>query len=229
MVTPPTAATHGAFRTGGKALPGDARRHNRGLVLGRLLRHGPQSRADLARATRLTAPTISALVADLLDDGLVAERGRRAGGTGKPATLLEVVPDARHVVCLDLSDHGRFVGGVVDLTGRVTERRAVARDGRTGAAAGALVAELTADLLASTDRPVLGVGVGTPGIVYPGGVVQEASNLGWHHAPLGEELATALGGPPVHVVNDANAAVLGELRFGAHPSPNLLLIKVGLG
>ena len=228
-VTPPEA--RGAFRSGGKALPGDARRHNRGLVLSRLLHHGPQSRADLARVTGLTAPTVTSLVGGLLDDGLVAERGRRAGGTGKPATLLEIVADARHVVCLDLSDHGRFVGGLVNLTGGITGRRDVARRGRTGAAAGRLLAELAADLLASTDLPVLGVGVGTPGIVYPGGVVQEASNLGWHHAPLGAELTAALAstGPPVHVVNDANAAVLGELRFGEHRGPNLLLVKVGLG
>ena len=226
VVTPPP----NAFRSGGKALPGDARRHNRGLVLRRLLRDGPHSRADLARVTGLTAPTVGALVADLLDDGLVAERGRRAGGTGKPATLLEIVADARQVVCLDLSDHSRFVGGIVNLTGGVTARRDVARGGRTGAAAGRLVAELAADLLATTtDRAVLGVGVGTPGIVYPGGVVQEASNLGWHHAPLGDDLTAALGGPPVHVVNDANAAVLGELRFGGHRGPNLLLVKLGLG
>ena len=198
-------------------------------MLSRLLHHGPHSRADLARVTSLTAPTVGALVADLLDDGLVAERGRRAGGTGKPATLLEIVADARHVVCLDLSDHSRFVGGIVNLTGGITGRRDVARRGRTGAAAGRLVAELAADLLGSTDLPVLGVGVGTPGVVYPGGVVQEASNLGWHRAPLGDELATALAGPPVHVVNDANAAVLGELRFGEHRGPNLLLVKVGLG
>jgi predicted NBD/HSP70 family sugar kinase len=199
-------------------------------VLSRLLHDGPQSRADLVRITRLTAPTVSALVAGLLEDGLVAERGRRAGGTGKPATLLEIVADARHVVCLDLSDHSRFVGGVVNLTGRITARRDVARDGRTGAGAGRLVAELAADLMATTTGlPVLGVGVGTPGVVYPGGVVQEASNLGWHHAPLGDELTAALAGPPVHVVNDANAAVLGELRFGGHQGPNLLLVKVGLG
>jgi predicted NBD/HSP70 family sugar kinase len=198
-------------------------------VLAQLLHHGPHSRADLARVTNLTGATVGALVTDLLEDGLVAERGRRSAGTGKPATLLEIVPDARHAVCLDLSDHNRFVGGLVNITGDISERRSVDRHGLTGAAAGQLVAELAADLLAGTDLPVLGVGVGSPGVVFPGGVVQEASNLGWHHAPLGEELSAALDGIPVLVVNDANAAVLGELRFGAHRGPNLLLVKVGLG
>jgi len=232
-VTPPGAvqnsAMRGAFRSGGKALPGDARRHNRGLVLGQLLHHGPHSRADLARVTHLTGATVGALVAHLLDEGLVVERGRRSAGTGKPATLLEVVPDARHAVCLDLSDHDRFAGGLVNLTGQISERRSLEREGRTGAAAGSLVAELATALLAGTDKPVLGVGVGSPGIVFPGGVVQEASNLGWHHAPLGTELGEALGGIPVLVVNDANAAVLGEFRFGARRGQSLLLIKVGLG
>lgn len=198
-------------------------------MLGELLQGGPHSRADLARITNLTGATVGALVGELLDEGLVVERGRRSAGTGKPATLLEVVADARHAVCLDLSDHNRFVGGLVNLTGSIVGQRSVDRHGLTGAAAGQLVADLAAELLAGTDLPVLGVGVGSPGVVYPGGVVQEASNLGWHHAPLGAELSAALDGIPVHVVNDANAAVVGELRFGDHRGPNLLLIKVGMG
>lgn len=217
-----------SFRPGGKVLPGDARRHNRGLVLQRLLRHGPLSRADLARATSLTAATVGALVGDLLDAGIVAERGRRSTGTGKPGTLLEIEADARHVVCLDLSDHSRFVGALVNLNGEVVSRRSAARRGRIGPSAAQLVADLATELLNATDQPVLGVGVGSPGVVYPGGIVQEASNLQWHHTALGDDLSESLH-TRVHVVNDANAAVLGELLFGKPTGPNLLLVKVGLG
>jgi predicted NBD/HSP70 family sugar kinase len=131
-------------------------------------------------------------------------------------------------VCLDLSDQSQFVGGVVDLTGEVLARGTLPRRGRTGDAAVRLVAELIAILLAQTERPVLGVGIGSPGVVSPDGVVRQSPNLHWHDVPLAAELRGELD-IPVHVVNDANAAALGEFQFGEPAGSNLLLVKVGLG
>ena len=82
-----------------------------------------------------------------------------------------------------------------------------ARDGRTGPAALEL-ATARPDLAAAADRPLLGVGVGSPGVVDPT-VVLEAPNLGWHGVDLAAP-AQALD-VPVHVANDANAATLAEL------------------
>ena len=90
-----------ALRATGKAVPADARRHNRSLVLQSLFDDGPLSRADLARATHLTPTTTSDLIAGLLDEGLVEDVGRReVRGVGKPATLVGIVPDARHILTL---------------------------------------------------------------------------------------------------------------------------------
>src|SRR4029453_1432568 len=84
-----------------KAGPGDARRHNRALVLRTIFRDGPLSRADLARVTHLTRVTTSDLAAELLAEGLVEELGTRSDQrVGKPATLLGVVPDARYTLTL---------------------------------------------------------------------------------------------------------------------------------
>ena len=88
-----------------KAMPTDARPRNRALLLQALHTDGPQSRADLARLSGLTPTTVSAVTGELLADGLVGEVGRKAStGAGKPATLLAVEPDGRHIVALDLSD-----------------------------------------------------------------------------------------------------------------------------
>jgi predicted NBD/HSP70 family sugar kinase len=217
-----------AFRSRGKVLPGDARRHNRSLVLQELLHNGPLSRADLARATQLTAATVGDLVGDLRREGIIEEHGRRSTGPGKPGTLLRVVPDARLTVGLDLSDRNQFVGGVVNLVGEVVERHALARRGRTGKEAVALVTELVAALLARTEGPVVGIGIGSPGVVLPGGVVRESSNLRWHETSLAAEVGRDLG-VPVHVVNDADAAVLGERQFGGTSGPNILVVKIGFG
>ena len=212
-----------------KAVPGDARRHNRALVLRTLFRTGSMSRADLARATSLTRVTTSDLAAELLAEGLIEELGTRTDqGVGKPAILLGVVRRSRLTVTLDLSDDEVFRAALVDLAGSVLDHRAVKREGRTGDEAVALATELAADLAAAADRPLLGVGVGSPGVVDPAGTVLEAPNLGWHDLDLAARLGAGLDAP-IHVANDANAAALAELSLGEHADRSLLCIKVGQG
>lgn len=220
-------------RTARRAVPGDARRHNRALVLRTLFRDGPLSRADLARATHVTRVTASDLVGELLEEGLVEELGHRPDkGVGKPATLLGIVADARLILTLDLSDDEQFRAALVDLSGKVVERAAVSPGPgrRTGDDALALVTRLATDLVERADRPLLGIGIGSPGVVDQAGVVLEAPNLGWQDVDLAAHVAQAVpGAPPTHVANDANAAVLGELGLGGPAGRSLLLVKVGQG
>ena len=79
-------------------LPEDARRSNRGLILRALHHGGPASRADLAKLIGLTPATVSAVIKELLEVGLVDELGRTSGAIGKPATMVGIEPDARHIV-----------------------------------------------------------------------------------------------------------------------------------
>ena len=212
-----------------KAVPGDARRHNRSLVLRTLFRSGSLSRADLARATSLTRVTTSDLAAELLGEGLIEELGTRTDqGVGKPAILLGVVRRSRLTVTLDLSDDEMFRAAVVDLAGEVLDRRAVEREGRTGVEAVALATELAKELAANVDGTLLGLGVGSPGVVSPQGVVVEAPNLAWFDMDLAERLEDAVG-IRTHVANDANVAALGELGAGEPADRSLFLVKVGQG
>jgi predicted NBD/HSP70 family sugar kinase len=211
------------------ATPEDARRANRSLLLRTLHRNGPVSRAGLAKVTGLTRATVSAVVRDLMDDEVVEELGlSTAGGVGKPATLVDVAADGRHVLCLDLSEPARFVGAVVDLAGKVVVRRTYDRKDRTGRSAVTLVRRIGRELVADAERPLLGIGVASPGIVDADGVVVTAAHLGWTGVPLGAELAAEFG-LPVAVVNDANAAALAELTFGAEPARNLICVRVDEG
>ena len=87
---------------------------------------------------------------------------------------------------------------------------------------------LAAELIGLADRPVLGIGVGSPGVVDADGTVIAAPNLGWADVPLAAGLRDALG-LPVFVANDANAAVLGEHTFGDTGDGGLMVIRVGTG
>ncbi|MFF1573754.1 ROK family transcriptional regulator [Leifsonia sp. NPDC058292] len=217
-----------ALRPRGKVLPEHARGHNRSLVLQTLYRAGQVSRADLARETGLTRVTISDLVAGLIAEGLVIELGQRDDARpGKPAVLLDMDRGATQIVGVDLSEHSVFRGAVLDIDGRILASAEIALAGSVGEEATAKVLALVDRLVGLTTAPILGVGIGSPGVVDPSGTVKAAPNLGWNDEPLQRLIAehTSL---PVFVANDANVAVLAEHGFGgAHG--DMMLVKVGHG
>ncbi|MCL3860388.1 ROK family transcriptional regulator [Actinotalea sp. K2] len=218
-----------ALRPTTKVLPEHARAHNRSMVLAHLFHAGPGSRADLARSTGLTRVTVSDLVASLMAEGLVAELGvRPEGRVGKPATLVGLRTDSFQIVAVDLADDERMHGAVLDLAGLVVERRSTAVDGRTGESAVRALTDFCAELVEAATCPVLGVGVGSPGVIDAAGTVLEAPNRGWYDVPLASTLESALG-VPVHVANDANTAVLGEFTYGGATGSGLLVLTVGEG
>lgn len=215
------------LRPAAKVLPEHARAHNRSLVLQTLFQDGAMSRADLARETGLTRVTISDLVGGLISDGLVIELGvREDSRPGKPAILVDLDRDGHCTIGIDISGADRFVGAVLSLGGEVLSRHDVAVPGGNADYVAA-VAELAAELVAAATVPILGVGVGTPGIVDDRGVVLTAPNFGWIDLDLQGVLSDVLA-VPVVVVNDANAAVLAEYTFG-DGSDDLMLVRVGRG
>jgi len=224
--TVPVAPRRRAHRAS-KVLPEHARAHNRALVLQTLFHRGAMSRADLSRETGLTRVTISDLVAELITDGLIAEKGmREASRPGKPAMLVDLDHNGHRIVSLDLSGATALTGGLLTLDGTIVVRRRIPHPGADGDVVGAIVA-FTRELVGDAHAPILGIGVGTPGIVDDAGVVLTAPNLGLADFDLQGALHDALG-LPVVVANDANAAVLAEYTFGA-AGDDVILVKVDRG
>lgn len=225
-----TARTFGAgrsLRPSTKVLPEEARFHNRSLVLQTLYRGGAMSRADLARETGLTRVTISDLVGALIADGYVTEQGvRESSGPGKPAILVDVDRSGHRIVGLDLSGSDALIGAVMTLDGEIVARREVPVPADGADVVDAAIA-LARDLVADSHAPVLGVGVGSPGVVDDDGVVLAAPNFGWERLDL-EAILTRELSLPVVVANDANAAVLAEYTFGG-AGDDVMLVKVGRG
>jgi len=217
-----------ALRPRTKVLPEHARGHNRSLVLQSLYRSGRASRADLARTTGLTRVTISDLVGELIAEGLVVELGQRDDARpGKPAVLLDVNRAATQIIGVDLSEHAVFRGALLDIDGRILHAEEVELAGSRGDEATAKVLALVERLTDAATAPVLGIGIGSPGIVEANGTVAAAPNLGWTDEPL-QRLVADRTGLPVFVANDANVAVLAEHGF-ADAQGDMMLIKVGHG
>ncbi len=212
-----------------KATHGQTRRANVRLVLRTIYELGPLSRADVARATGLTRTTVSDLVEGLILDDLVVEAGTGPSTGGKAPILLRVLPDARQLVGVDV-DRDRLSGAVVNLHGEVCARESRDLHGRDGEAALEELESLVIALADLAERPLVGVGIGTPGLIdQPAGRVRWAVGLDWHDIPVGERLARLTGLPTV-VVNDSQASAMAEWAFGHHDtSSSMVVVKVGVG
>ncbi len=212
-----------------KATHRQTRIHNERLVVRTLYDHGPISRAEVARLTGLTRTTVSDVVSTLLDDGVVREIGRGASTGGKAPILLEVDEEARLVVGLDLGEE-QFAGSLVNLRGDIRRTVELPVAGRDGDGAVQLVFALLDDLLEGVTAPLLGIGIGTPGLVdSPTGTIRRAVNLDWRDLPLGA-IVGERDGVPVNGANDAQAAALAEYTYaGGARVPNLIAIRVGRG
>jgi predicted NBD/HSP70 family sugar kinase len=212
-----------------KATNRQTRLFNHQLVLRTIYDSAAVSRADVARLTGLTRTTVSELVEEHIADGLVTEIGTGPSTGGKAPILLSVRADARQLIGIDVGD-SVLTGAVVNLRGEVREQVDLALDGRDGEQALQRIDGLVDQLMASADRPLLGIGLGTPGLIDTStGTVRWAVNLDWRDLPLAQRLSDRYG-LPAYVVNDSHAAALAEHTFGAHDvARSMLVVKVGRG
>lgn len=213
------------LRPQGKTQHDATRSNNQRLVLQGVFDDGPVSRADLARSTGLGRATVSDITANLIVAGLVAESGLGASTGGKPPTLLELDPDGRFTVAVDMSRHP-IEAALLNLRGRIVARVA----GKTLMPAGRVALEelhrVVAELVGSTTTPALGIGVGVPGTVDSVGRVVVSEQLEWESLLLRDDLEDVYG-IPSYVFGDAEAAAVAEFsRTATDPAVRMLYIKV---
>lgn len=218
-------STNPALRPRGKTLLRETRRSNRRLLLQEIFDRGPISRADLARSTGLGRATVSDIASDLIGQGLVAETGPGQSTGGKPPTMIELDPEGRVTIAVDLSRHP-IEAALLNLRGRIVARWTGKTLSPTGRIAMQELHRLIAEILGESGAPALGIGVGVPGAVDSSGHVVTAAQLDWFETPLRDELEDIYG-VPTYVVGDAEAAVLGEVgRTGSGPADRVLYVKV---
>jgi glucokinase-like ROK family protein len=212
----------------------NTRRLNRQRLLGVVLRQGPISRADLAKRTPLSPPTVSALVDELVNEvGLLKEVGVGASSGGRPPVMLAFNAEFGYLIGVDIGSRKLRVG-LTDLQGKVLAQHAEPTD---AASQKSTIDQIHRgiDLVfteANRDRRKLfAIGIAAPGMTdVKHGLVISAVNLpGWINVPIGEMLASRYG-VPVHVDNDANLAALGEQWRGtAKGLDDFVFLALGAG
>lgn len=218
----------------------DLRAANRRAVTTALAEGLADTRAGLARATGLSPATVSSLVTELLEAGVVRTdeepRPRPGhGGSGRPPVRLVLTVRPGHVAAVDVG-HRHLRVAVADWAGRIVAEAVEPAD---SAASGRTTLERAARAL---EPLVRGAGTTVDALVgatlcLPGPVDLVSSAVGrevlpsWADLSPGEHLARRLG-VPVHVDNDANLGAVGEHRRGAGSgASDVVYVKVsgGLG
>jgi predicted NBD/HSP70 family sugar kinase len=197
----------------------DLRRHNRSVLLSSLYLGEPQSRQDLGRSSGLSQGTVSNVVGELIEEGLVVEAGLVDSDGGRPRTLLRVNPGYTYVVGVDVGETGTRVE-VFDLAMEplATSYHPLPSARPDPAAVVAQIHEGLAEVLreaAVPDGGVLGIGVGVFGAVEQGAeAMVHAQTIGWDSVPLERMLRTGTA-LPIYLENGAKTLGQAELWFGA--------------
>jgi predicted NBD/HSP70 family sugar kinase len=205
-------------RTGGQAArPQLLRALNEQLLLSHIRRLGRCSRADLARLSGLSKPTVSLALANVERSGLVREAGQRTGVPGRSALLYEIRPDAGYVLGLDIGQQ-YLRGALADLSGQIIGRETV----RSRATS---VTGRVAELVSLADQLCGGAGVGraevtqtvigSPGVYDPrrNAIALAGGLAGWGKPAVLAGLREAFGLQLV-IENDIDAAAVAEREHG---------------
>ena len=203
---------------------------SRRRVIDLLLARGPLSRAELARLTHLNKPTISTIVAHLIDEGIVAEIGAGASTGGRKPILLTVRPASRLVVGVEIDAAGcRFL--LAGLHGEPLASVELPLDDTRVETVVDCIESGIDSLCQGQDRAtLLGCGVAVPGLVDPAReTVDSVSRLGWEGVPLRTILEARLRAP-VMITDRGKAAALGELWVhGKERADDLIYLYLGRG
>ncbi len=214
---------------------------NRFHVTDAIRRFGPVSRVEISQLTELSATTVSAITAALLDDKLIIPLqvgALRDAGRGRPRVMLELNPDAAHVVGVKLAPD-QITVAVTNFCADIL--RSLAMPIRIDRQTAAVIADLVEDGVRRCVSDagleladVSGVCVGLPGVVErAAGVCRQSPIFQERDVPLGADLVRRLG-VPTSIDSDVNLVTLAEHWFGQTRDLNDFLVvnvdrSLGLG
>jgi N-acetylglucosamine repressor len=203
--------------------------HNHRLVLHTIYHSEAISRAELARLTGLTRTTVSDVVTNLIERGLVEEVGQGVSSGGRIPILLRVVDDARYLIGVSFVNN-KLTGAIINLRGvvlyQVRSEPLVDQAERLLAAMYSMIEHLHS----RAEKPILGIGICTPGLMdVSARVIRRAVNYNWYDLELTELLQERYS-LPVYMGNLAHMAALAEYTFGPQlATNNLVVIHVSHG
>ncbi len=206
---------------------------NEQLLLEHIRQRGPCSRAELARVSGLSKPTVSLALDNVERAGLVRIAGQRTGVPGRSARLYEIRPDAGLVLGLDIG-HEYVRGAIADLTGEIRTRASLRARATSVRARVAELVELADMLCQNAGVPrsaITQTVIGSPGVYDPRRNAMKLTGglRGWDRPAALAGLREAFG-PSLVMENDVDAAALAERALGhGRDVDNFAFVHIGTG
>ncbi|MBM7551467.1 ROK family transcriptional regulator [Thalassobacillus pellis] len=206
---------------------------NRSVILNKIRTDGPISRAELAKSTKLTPPTVSSIVKELLETGMIMESSQGASKGGRKPTMLVINASNFYIIGLDVGPT-LLKSVLTDLNGTLVHQHEIPIPLPTSnQELLELMRDAVQNLLDTEEKEqdkIIGIGVGMHGVVdVQEGVSLFAPNLQLRDVPIKSYLEEVFH---IHVVveNDARAMALGELWFGhGNGANNIVTVNLGRG
>lgn len=190
---------------------------NRRILLDRIRQEGEVSRAELAKLTRIRPPTVSAVVRQLIDEGLVVETGAGETSGGRAPRMFSLQHQRPAAIGFEITETGIYAG-LCGLAGRICDHAFLEYAPSPPGQTIERLVEVGEQLLSrnrSTWSDLQGVGVAVPGYLSnSNGVIRWSHPLNWRDVPLAKMCSDRLN-LPIHVVNDSLAGGLAAQFLGA--------------
>jgi N-acetylglucosamine repressor len=205
---------------------------NKTLILDLIRQQGPISRAEIAKLTKLTPPTVTNLVRDLLQTGIIVEGERTSSTGGRKAISLLVNPVAYYVIGVDVGI-SKVVAVVTDLEASIIAKVTTTLVDEDKSAITDIILQSIKDVIGNSKvnrDNFIGIGIGMHGLVESDtGTAVFAPNFGLHNVPIKKIIQDELQ-IPVYLDNDVRAMALGESWFGhGQETKNFVFVNVGMG
>ena len=205
---------------------------NRSSVLNTIKTLGPVSRTEIAKHSGLSAATITAISAELLESGLIFEKEAGDSSGGRKPILLALNPGGGFVIGAKLTEDHISIA-LTDLEATVLASQTIPLAEISQQAILDALGQVVNDILAANKvdrRRFYGVGVGLAGIVDPGrGLLRQSPIFGLDQVPVADLLCSSVEAP-VYIDNDVNTLTLTELWFGRGQGiDNFLTVTIGRG
>ena len=205
---------------------------NKSLILNKIRTNQPISRAQIAKETKLTPPTVSNIVKELLEQEIIKESDLGVSKGGRKPTMLQDNSNRFYVIGVDVGPN-TIDCLITDLSGKVLERSSSKLNGElTNEKFLTKLKDIIHHIIQSISEQekIIGIGIAMHGVVdVENGISLFAPNLKLSNIPIKEELEKEFD-LVVKVENDARAMALGESWFGQHDNPlSMLVVNIGSG
>jgi glucokinase-like ROK family protein len=202
---------------------------NESVILNIIRKMGPISRADIAKETNLTPPTVTNIVNKLIAENIVMEYKVGESNGGRPPVLIKLNPDFMSIIVIHISTYNLHQYTLdAELKTKKKDKNSIR--GLKQEEVLELLTSVLDKAIKESPQNVSGIGIVVRGPVkMKEGISVFAPNIGWRNVPL-KSIVEERFGIPTYVINDVRAMALGEFHMGkAKDVENMIFLKVGYG